>query len=348
MGLMLITSLLWGGNFVVAKTLVAHASPLTLTMVRWLIAVIVLVPLVWLKERKLVPPKQAIVPLIFMGVTGVALFNIFQFLALERTTSTNAGLISTMNTISIALFSFILLKEKITGWQLLAMLLSLFGVVLVLSKGDWHLLLDFQLNTGDLWMLAAVCVWGLYSVCSKWAMQTTSPLMATLYAGIFGVLMLAPFTSTDFTFTNVNTSFILSMLYTGIISTVVCMVFLEYRRTKIRCDNFWYFFKLQSYFHCPSRVPVYWRKYVLAARNWWSHCHCGMLFIHSFQNQSTTGHHVKKRSMTPLCVMLLVLQFFWPELQKKRMFLHVAYSKCASLVRNAVEAEYGYSLSQYF
>lgn len=225
MGLMLVTSLLWGGNFVVAKTLVAHASPMTLTTVRWLIAVIVLVPLVWWKEKKLVPPKQAIVPLLLMGVTGVALFNIFQFLALERTTSTNAGLISTMNTISIALFSFVLLKEKITKWQLSAMVLSLFGVVLVLSKGDWQLLLDFHLNTGDLWMLAAVCVWGLYSVCSKWAMQTASPLMATLYAGIFGVLLLLPFTSTDFTFTNVNTSFILSMLYTGIISTVVCMVF---------------------------------------------------------------------------------------------------------------------------
>ncbi len=225
MGLMLVTSLLWGGNFVVAKTLVAHASPMTLTTVRWFIAVIVLVPLVWWKEKKLVPPKQAIVPLLLMGVTGVALFNIFQFLALERTTSTNAGLISTMNTISIALFSFILLKEKITKWQLSAMVLSLFGVVLVLSKGDWQLLLDVQLNTGDLWMLAAVCVWGLYSVCSKWAMQTASPLMATLYAGIFGVLLLLPFTSTDFTFTNVNTSFILSMLYTGIISTVVCMVF---------------------------------------------------------------------------------------------------------------------------
>ncbi|ODV56258.1 transporter [Lysinibacillus fusiformis] len=225
MGLMLVTSLLWGGNFVVAKTLVAHASPMTLTMVRWLIAIIVLVPLVWWKEKKLIPPKQAIVPLLLMGVTGVAFFNIFQFLALERTTSTNAGLISTMNTISIALFSFVLLKEKITKWQLSAMVLSLFGVVLVLSKGDLEMLLDFQLNTGDLWMLAAVCVWGLYSVCSKWAMQTTSPLMATLYAGIFGVLLLLPFTTTDFTFTNVNTSFILSMLYTGIISTVVCMVF---------------------------------------------------------------------------------------------------------------------------
>lgn len=225
MGLMLVTSLLWGGNFVVAKTLVAHASPMTLTLVRWLIAVIVLLPLVWWKEKRLVPAKAALVPLLLMGITGVALFNIFQFLALERTTSTNAGLISTMNTMSIALFSFAFLKEKINGLQLLAMILSLIGVFLVLSKGDWQLLWHFQLNTGDLWMVAAVCVWGLYSVCSKWAMQTTSPLMATLYAGLFGVLILVPFTITDFTFSEIDSSFILSLLYTGVISTVVCMVF---------------------------------------------------------------------------------------------------------------------------
>nr|WP_054548627.1 DMT family transporter [Lysinibacillus sphaericus] len=225
MGLMLVTSLLWGGNFVVAKTLVAHASPMTLTLVRWLIAVIVLLPLVWWKEKRLVPAKAALVPLLLMGITGVALFNIFQFLALERTTSTNVGLISTMNTMSIALFSFAFLKEKINGLQLLAMVLSLIGVFLVLSKGDWQLLWHFQLNTGDLWMVAAVCVWGLYSVCSKWAMQTTSPLMATLYAGLFGVLILVPFTITDFTFSEIDSSFILSLLYTGVISTVVCMVF---------------------------------------------------------------------------------------------------------------------------
>ena len=225
MGLMLVTSLLWGGNFVVAKSLVAHASPMTLTMARWLIAVIVLLPLVWWKEKRLVPAKAALVPLFLMGITGVALFNLFQFLALERTTSTNAGLISTMNTMSIALFSFAFLKEKINGLQLLAMVLSLIGVVLVLSKGDWQLLWNVQLNTGDLWMVAAVCVWGLYSVCSRWAMQTTSPLMATLYAGLFGVLILVPFTINDFTFSEIDSTFILSLLYTGVISTVVCMVF---------------------------------------------------------------------------------------------------------------------------
>ena len=242
MGLMLVTSLLWGGNFVVAKTLVAHASPMTLTMARWLIAVIVLLPLVWWKEKKLIPAKAALVPLFLMGITGVALFNIFQFLALERTTSTNAGLISTMNTMSIALFPSPF-ERKINGLQLLAMVLSLIGVVLVLSKGDWQLLWNVQLNTGDLWMVAAVCIWGLYSVCSRWAMQTTSPLMATLYAGLFGVLILVPFTISNFpslksTPLSFFHFFIQGHLYSGLYGV------LEYWRSTIRCHNLWYFSKL--------------------------------------------------------------------------------------------------------
>lgn len=222
--LMLLTSLLWGGNFVVAKSLVDHASPLTLTSLRWLIAVAVLLPMVWWKEKRLLPSRDALLPLLLMGVTGVVLFNIFQFLALERTTSTNVGFISTLNTISIAIFSTVLLKEKINVLQAIAMLLSLFGVLLVLSKGNFNLLLSFHFNLGDLWMLAAVCVWGIYSVCNKWAMKTTSPLMATLYSGIFGLLILLPFNLRDFTISNVDHSFILSLLYTGFISTVVCMV----------------------------------------------------------------------------------------------------------------------------
>lgn len=74
-------------------------------------------------------------------------------------------------------------------------------------------------------MIAAVCIWGIYSVCSKWATKTTTPLMATLYSGIFGVILLLPFNIGSFTVTNINTSFITSLLYTGLISTVLCMVF---------------------------------------------------------------------------------------------------------------------------
>ncbi|PFK47787.1 EamA family transporter [Bacillus cereus] len=223
--LLLLTSLLWGGNFVVGKSLVGHASPMTLTSLRWIIAVLCLFPIVWLKEKRLFPPRAAILPLLIMGVTGVVLFNIFQFLALEQTSATNVGLISTLNAISIALFSSLFLKEKINRFQILSMILSFFGVLLVLSKGNIALLFSLQFNSGDLWMIAAVCIWGIYSVCSKWATKTTTPMMATLYSGVFGVILLLPFNIPSFTVSDINASFITSLLYTGLISTVVCMVF---------------------------------------------------------------------------------------------------------------------------
>ncbi|WJE53507.1 DMT family transporter [Bacillus cereus] len=223
--LLLLTSLLWGGNFVVGKSLVDHASPMTLTSLRWIIAVLCLFPIAWLKEKRLFPPRAAILPLLLMGITGVVLFNIFQFLALEQTSATNVGLISTLNAISIVLFSSLFLKEKINGLQILSMILSFFGVLLVLSKGNIPLLFSLQFNSGDLWMIAAVCIWGIYSVCSKWATKTTTPMMATLYSGIFGIIILLPFNIPSFTVSHINASFITSLLYTGLISTVVCMVF---------------------------------------------------------------------------------------------------------------------------
>lgn len=222
--LLLLTSLFWGGNFVVSKSLLGHASPITLTTIRWIIAVICLIPLVWWKEKKILPPRSALLPLFLMGFTGAFLFNILQFIALERTTAMNVGLISTLNAMTIALFSFIFLKEKINSLQIFAMLFSLIGVILVLSKGQITSLLSFHFNTGDLWMLSAVCVWGIYSICSKWAMKNTSALMSTLYSAIFGLLILLPLNISDFTVTHINQSFIVAIIYTGVISTVVCMV----------------------------------------------------------------------------------------------------------------------------
>ncbi|MFJ7667550.1 DMT family transporter [Lysinibacillus sp. NPDC097195] len=224
-GLLLSTCLLWAGSFVISKTLVEHASPMTLTTLRWIIAVICLVPIVWWKEKRIIPPKNAILPFVLMGVTGVVLFNLLQFLALAQTTATNVGLISTLNMISIAICSAIFFKEKINLRQLLAMSVSLLGVLLVLTKGNIGSLLALKFNIGDLWMLAAVCTWGFYTICSKWAMMKTSALMSTLYAAIFGLIMLLPISAPSFSISHINLSFIFGILYTGILATVVSMVF---------------------------------------------------------------------------------------------------------------------------
>lgn len=222
--LLLCTSLLWGGNFVVGKFLVGHASSMTLTNLRWIIAVVCLIPMVWFREKRILPTKQAVLPLFLMGVTGVALFNLFMFWALERTDATNVGLLSTLNPVSIAIFSFLLVKEKIRPLQILAMLISFGGVLVVLSKGDLGHLANLHFNVGDLWMLAAVAMWGIYSVCARWAMQTVTPLMSTLYSGVFGVALMLPFNLTTFTVQNTTWSFWLSLFYVGVLATVVSMV----------------------------------------------------------------------------------------------------------------------------
>jgi drug/metabolite transporter (DMT)-like permease len=222
--ILLLTSFLWGGNFVYSKFLVGHASPITLTILRWIIAIFVQFPFLLKKEKKLLPPRDSVLPLLLMGLTGVVFFNIFQFLALAGTSSINAGLISTLNPLSIAVSSVLFLHEKLNFRQLFAMLLSLFGVVIVLSKGTISRVLSLHFNSGDLWMVAAVILWGIYSVCGKWAMKKVSPMFATFYSGVFGVIMLLPFNLLSFKVTDIDTPFLLSLLYTGIVSTVVCML----------------------------------------------------------------------------------------------------------------------------
>jgi drug/metabolite transporter (DMT)-like permease len=235
--ILLLTSFLWGGNFVFSKFLVDHASPMTLTILRWIIAIILLFPLVWKKEKSLRLPKDSIFPLFLMGLMGVVLFNIFQFLALAQTTATNVGLISTLNPISIAIASALFLHEKLKLTQIFAMMLSFFGVLIVLSKGDMNQLISFHFNLGDIWMIVAVLIWGIYSVCGKWAMQKVSPLMATFYSGVFGLITVLPFNITHLHVRNVNASFISAILYTGVISTVVCMLLWNIGVQKVGATN---------------------------------------------------------------------------------------------------------------
>ncbi|WP_027352146.1 DMT family transporter [Desulfotomaculum nigrificans] len=223
--LLIFTSMIWAGNFVAGKFLVGHASPLTLTNMRWIISILCLIPIVWVREKRLLPPHQAILPLFLMGLTGVVFFNIFMFLALERTSADNVGLLSALNPVSIAVASYFLLHEKISARQVLGMLISLIGVLAVISHGDWHRIAKFHLNTGDLFMLAAVVMWGLYSVTGKKAMQYVSPYMSTLWAGAFGFMALLPFNLPSFTITGPDKAFWMATLYTSIGATVAAMVF---------------------------------------------------------------------------------------------------------------------------
>ncbi|GEK58278.1 EamA/RhaT family transporter [Marinococcus halophilus] len=220
-GLLLLASLCWGSNFIVGEGLTAYASPVTLTILRYGIAALCLLPVLLVTEKRLLPRKKALLPLFLMGITGVALFNILQFTALASSSATNISIISTMNTLSIALFSAILLHERLRGAQIAAMLISTAGVLLVVTEGRLE---SFSFASGDAWMLLAVLVFGLYSICSRWATTFVSPMMSVCYSGLFGVLLLLPINGFQVPIHRVDAVFISSMLFLSIIATIVCMV----------------------------------------------------------------------------------------------------------------------------
>ena len=103
------------------------------------------------------------------------------------------------------------------------MILSFFGVILVLLKGDFSLLFSLHFNSGDLWMIEFVFGESILFVVN--GQQNNYTTYGNVVLGIFGVILLLPFNIGSFTVSNINTSFITSLLYTGLISTVLCMVF---------------------------------------------------------------------------------------------------------------------------
>lgn len=223
--LLILTSLLWATNFVTGKFLVGHTTALTLTDIRWGIAVICLIPIVYIVEKRLFPTLRSVLPLLVMAATGVIFFNVFTYLALTRTTADNVGLLTALNPVAIALASFLILREKLSARQVLGMLISLIGVIVVVTRGSLERIVHFQLNSGDLLMLAAVACWGLYSVAGRWAMKDISPYMATLWSALFGVILALPFDLPNTSFRDLDTAFWVSALYGGIGGTVIAMVF---------------------------------------------------------------------------------------------------------------------------
>lgn len=220
-----ISSLLWAGNFVAGKFLIGHASALTITDMRWALADIFLIPLVVVIERKLFPPFKALIPLAVMALTGVIFFNFFIYQALHWTTADNVGLLSALNPIAIAIASGILLRERLVWRQILGMMVSFVGVVIVVTRGNGAQLLHFQVNTGVLLMFGSIAAWGLYAVAGRWAMKSMSAYMATLWAGILGVIFMVPFNVGDWHVSHAHWPFWASMGYTAIGGTVIAMVF---------------------------------------------------------------------------------------------------------------------------
>ena len=200
--LLTIPPLLWAGNAVVGRVVAPLVSPMTLNLIRWALAFVLLLPLaapVLRAKSPLWPSWRRFAMLAILAVGG---YNALLYLSLNTSTPINVTLVGSITPVWMLLIGRIFFGTPISAKQWVGAALSIAGVMLVLSRGQLDMLLQVRLVAGDLYMLLASAAWAYYS----WmlAHPTTEPpsirqdWSAFLLAQIvFGLLWSSLFSGTE-------------------------------------------------------------------------------------------------------------------------------------------------------
>jgi uncharacterized membrane protein len=159
--LLALCSLLWAGNWVTGRALRDAFDPVSLNFWRWLLATLMLAPFALPGLRGKWPLVRAHAGiLLLLALTGVAVFHSLIYLGLRTTTTVNAVLLNSSIPLFMLACSWILERERASTRQVAGMLLSLAGILVILSRGDATNLLRLELHAGDAWILLAMPIWG--------------------------------------------------------------------------------------------------------------------------------------------------------------------------------------------
>ena len=163
--LLIVTTLCWGLNAIFGKLAIDEISPMQLVTFRWLGVVILLA----IFARKHIvrdwPILRRHLPfLCLMGSCGFTAFNALFYVAAHHTSAINIGILQGSIPIYVLLGSWLAWRHQITQVQVLGVVITMIGVIIVASGGDWYELHNLSVNSGDLLMLIACFFYAAYSI----------------------------------------------------------------------------------------------------------------------------------------------------------------------------------------
>ena len=161
--LLTVPPVLWAGNAIVGRLVREAVPPMTLNLIRWTIALLVLVPLGRAAFRHGSGVLANWKRYAMLGLLGVGLYNSLQYLALQSSTPINVTLVASGVPVWMLLVGRLFYGVPVKRRQILGAILSIGGVLVVLCRGDIHGLLQLRLVSGDLTMILATIAWSFYS-----------------------------------------------------------------------------------------------------------------------------------------------------------------------------------------
>ena len=226
--LLALANLLWSGNWIAGRALRDSFDPISLNFWRWTIATLAMAPfaLPALRGKGALLRRHAGI-LLILALTGIAIFQSLVYLGLHSTTAVNAVLINSSIPLFILLCSWVIERERASPRQIAGMLLSLVGILVILSRGSPGALLELEVHAGDAWILLAMPVWGIYSVLLKRRPAELGGLPFLFVISLAGVVMLLPFAglaAAQRALQLPTAAEALGVLYMGLMASVVAFI----------------------------------------------------------------------------------------------------------------------------
>ncbi|ALK97338.1 membrane protein [Massilia sp. WF1] len=161
--LLTVPPFLWAGNAIVGRLVREAVPPMTLNLLRWAIALLILLPLGRAAFRNGSGMLSHWRRYALLGLAGIGMYNSLQYLALQSSTPINVTLVASGMPVWMMLVGRLFFGAALRPWQVAGALLSILGVLVVLCRGDAGQLLALRLVAGDLYMILATIAWSFYS-----------------------------------------------------------------------------------------------------------------------------------------------------------------------------------------
>lgn len=183
-------ALLWGCNYVISAYLLRSFSPILLSFTRIVFTSIFLLIIALISKGLQKPSRAEWKWLLYVGIFGTLLNQVFYFTGLHHSTAGNASLLIALSPLATAILSRIFLKEKLTFYKVTGSILGLMGVIIIVLFGSGSA--GFDLSQGDIYLLLAMLTLSISIIFIRKLSNTLSPFAITVYSTLLGTFLMSP------------------------------------------------------------------------------------------------------------------------------------------------------------
>jgi len=188
-----VAALLFSGSYIAAKVATRELGPFSATLLRYVVALVLLAALLRRVEAPARLPRKADVGyLVLLGLLGIAAYHVLFFTALRFTEVGNTAIVNATSPVVTALMAAAVIKERLRGREYAGVGVAVAGVLLLLSRGRPDLAVQMNVNVGDALMMLSVLSWAGYSLLVRRLSARYASVTLTFWASVAGVVLLIP------------------------------------------------------------------------------------------------------------------------------------------------------------